>query len=421
MEDLRIHSEENKREKAILVGIDTGLYDAEESINELKLLADTAGADTVGEIIQSRPSPDTVTYVGSGKIEEINNLLAYTDADLLIFDDELTPIQQRNIENLTKVKVIDRTVLILDIFAKRARTREGRLQVELAQLQYKRTRLTGKGTSLSRLGGGIGTRGPGENKLETDRRHIQRRIAAIRREMKQIEKRRNELRERREKDGVETVVLVGYTNAGKSTLMNRLTDAGVLTEDRLFATLDPTSRALILPSGRKVMLIDTVGFIQRLPHNLVEAFHSTLEEATGADLILNICDASSPFCGDHLKVTEELLKELGAREIPVISVFNKSDLLTISEKEMLFRKPVQVEISALRGTGINELLEMIDSNLPKNRVRKTFLFPFENLSPAAELREDGTVYKEEYTENGLLLDIQCHKNLVGKYKEYIIN
>lgn len=419
MEELKATPEETK-EKAILIGIDTGKYDAEESIRELRLLADTAGAVTVGEIIQNRPSPDTVTYVGSGKIEEIKNLLAYTDADLLIFDDELSPIQQRNIENLTDTKVIDRTVLILDIFAGRARTKEGRLQVELAQLQYKRTRLTGKGTSLSRLGGGIGTRGPGENKLETDRRHINRRIASIRREMKQIEKRRNELRLRRKKDGVETVVLVGYTNAGKSTLMNRLTGAGVLTEDRLFATLDPTSRALELPSGRKVMLIDTVGFIQRLPHNLVEAFHSTLEETKDADLILNICDASSPYCGDHLKVTEDLLTELGAGEIPVISVFNKSDLLTESEKEMLFRKPNRVEISALRGTGINELLRKIDETLPRNRVRRTFLFPFSDFSPAAELRGDGTVFREEYREDGLLLDIQCHENLAGKYRKYIV-
>ena len=254
-------------------------------------------------------------------------LYKYEDIDLLIFDDELTPSQQRNIENYTGFRVIDRTTLILDIFAQRARSREGKLQVELAQLKYMLPRLVGKGTSLSRLGGGIGTRGPGESKLESDRRHIRRRIEAISEELKAVEKRRNQMRRHREKDGVETVVIVGYTNAGKSTLMNRLTDAGVLAENKLFATLDPTSRALSMPSGREVMLIDTVGLIRRLPHNLVEAFKSTLEEAACADVILNVCDASSPDCAEHLRITNELLSELGAADIPVVSVMNKSDLL----------------------------------------------------------------------------------------------
>lgn len=252
-----------KSERAVLCSVDTGRFDAEVSIDELEELCRTAGAEVVAKVIQVRPAPDAALFLGVGKLDEIKEFYKYEDIDLLIFDDELTPSQQRNIENYTGFRVIDRTTLILDIFAQRARSREGKLQVELAQLKYMLPRLVGKGTSLSRLGGGIGTRGPGESKLESDRRHIRRRIEAISEELKAVEKRRNQMRRRREKDGVETVVIVGYTNAGKSTLMNRLTDAGVLAENRLFATLDPTSRALSLPSGREVMLIDTVGLIRR--------------------------------------------------------------------------------------------------------------------------------------------------------------
>ena len=265
-----------KSERAVLCSVDTGRFDAEVSIDELEELCRTAGAEVVAKVIQVRPAPDAALFLGVGKLDEIKEFYKYEDIDLLIFDDELTPSQQRNIENYTGFRVIDRTTLILDIFAQRARSREGKLQVELAQLKYMLPRLVGKGTSLSSLGGGIGTRGPGESKLESDRRHIRRRIEAISEELKAVEKRRNQMRRRREKDGVETVVIVGYTNAGKSTLMNRLTDAGVLAENKLFATLDPTSRALSMPSGREVMLIDTVGLIRRLPHNLVEAFKSTL-------------------------------------------------------------------------------------------------------------------------------------------------
>lgn len=406
-----------KSERAVLCSVDTGRFDAEVSIDELEELCRTAGAEVVAKVIQVRPAPDAALFLGVGKLDEIKEFYKDEDIDLLIFDDELTPSQQRNIENYTGFRVIDRTTLILDIFAQRARSREGKLQVELAQLKYMLPRLVGKGTSLSRLGGGIGTRGPGESKLESDRRHIRRRIEAISEELKAVEKRRNQMRRRREKDGVETVVIVGYTNAGKSTLMNRLTDAGVLAENRLFATLDPTSRALSLPSGREVMLIDTVGLIRRLPHNLVEAFKSTLEEAACADVILNVCDASSPDCAEHLRVTNELLSELGAADIPVVSVMNKSDLLYDADSVMTLGD--SVFISALHGNGIDALLAAIDRALPPDRRRCVFLFPYDDMSPSSLVREDSTVFGEEYTENGLKIDALCSVKIANKLSKYV--
>lgn len=406
-----------KSERAVLCSVDTGRFDAEVSIDELEELCRTAGAEVVAKVIQVRPAPDAALFLGVGKLDEIKEFYKYEDIDLLIFDDELTPSQQRNIENYTGFRVIDRTTLILDIFAQRARSREGKLQVELAQLKYMLPRLVGKGTSLSRLGGGIGTRGPGESKLESDRRHIRRRIEAISEELKAVEKRRNQMRRRREKDGVETVVIVGYTNAGKSTLMNRLTDAGVLAENKLFATLDPTSRALSLPSGREVMLIDTVGLIRRLPHNLVEAFKSTLEEAACADVILNVCDASSPDCAEHLRVTNELLSELGAADIPVVSVMNKSDLLYDADSVMTLGD--SVFISALHGNGIDALLAAIDRALPPDRRRCVFLFPYDDMSPSSLVREDSTVFGEEYTENGLKIDALCSVKVANKLSKYV--
>lgn len=406
-----------KSERAVLCSVDTGRFDAEVSIDELEELCRTAGAEVVAKVIQVRPAPDAALFLGVGKLDEIKEFYKYEDIDLLIFDDELTPSQQRNIENYTGFRVIDRTTLILDIFAQRARSREGKLQVELAQLKYMLPRLVGKGTSLSRLGGGIGTRGPGESKLESDRRHIRRRIEAISEELKAVEKRRNQMRRRREKDGVETVVIVGYTNAGKSTLMNRLTDAGVLAENKLFATLDLTSRALSLPSGREVMLIDTVGLIRRLPHNLVEAFKSTLEEAACADVILNVCDASSPDCAEHLRVTNELLSELGAADIPVVSVMNKSDLLYDADSVMTLGD--SVFISALHGNGIDALLAAIDRALPPDRRRCVFLFPYDDMSPSSLVREDSTVFGEEYTENGLKIDALCSVKVANKLSKYV--
>ncbi len=411
---------ENKQEAetAVLVSVDTGDFDAEISIDELEELANTAGANVFAKVIQKRERPDSSLFIGTGKLQEIKELCNFNDIDLLIFDAELTPSQQRNIEKFTDVRVVDRTTLILDIFAARANSKEGKIQVELAQLKYSLPRLGGKGTQLSRLGGGIGTRGPGESKLESDRRHIRRRIDSLAQELKEIEKRRNGLRLRRSKDGIETVVIVGYTNAGKSTLMNKLTDAGVLAQDKLFATLDPTARALILPDGRKVMLIDTVGLVRRLPHNLVEAFKSTLEEAANADVILNVCDISSPECAEHLEVTKKLIDELDAQSTPMISVMNKCDLVNLDETISVIGQSVM--ISALDGSGVDNLLEAISKALPQTRKRVTLLFPFDKVGLVSKIRSDGIIFSENYTELGLNVDAIADIHLLDELKEYIL-
>ena len=312
--------------------------------------------------------------------------------------------------------MIDRTTLILDIFAQRARSKEGKLQVELAQLRYLLPRLSGQGTALSRLGGGIGTRGPGETKLETDRRHIRRRISSLKEQLKDVEAARGVIQRRRQKDGTVTVALVGYTNAGKSTLMNQLTQAGVLAEDKLFATLDPTARALKLPCGKTVMLIDTVGLIRRLPHHLVEAFKSTLEQAATADILLNVCDASSPEARDHLEVTNSLLNELGAAGHPIIPVLNKWD--AVENPEFAPRLPGAVRISALNGDGIDGLLAAIEENLPERTFPVELLLPFAKTGLAAKLREEGAVTSEEYVPEGLRVSAQVDERLYALVKEY---
>lgn len=406
-------------ETSVLVGLDTGDYDAEVSIDELEELAKTAGSKVLAKIIQKKEKPDPATYIGSGRLKEIRDFCRDNEADLIIFDCELSPSQQRNVENFTDVRVIDRTTLILDIFAARARSKEGRIQVELAQLKYSLPRLGGKGTELSRLGGGIGTRGPGETKLESDRRHIRRRIEALSAELKEIEKRRIRMRNRREKTGIESVAIVGYTNAGKSTLMNTLTNAGVLAQDKLFATLDPTARALTLPDGRQVMLIDTVGLVRRLPHELVEAFKSTLEEAAAAHVILNVCDASSPECSEHLEVTQKLLKELGCESTPVISVMNKCDLV-----DNIYDMPAigkTVMISALQGKGLDRLLKEIEKALPKNRSRAKVLIPFSLGAQAGRIRTEGVVISEEYTPDGILMDGIIPIFILEELKEFVIS
>ena len=405
-------------EQAILVSVDTGEFDCEISLDELEELSETAGAQVIARMVQKRPAPDPASYLGSGRLEELAEFCTTHTADLIIVDGEISPSQQRNIENATDVRVIDRTTLILDIFAARARSSEGKLQVELAQLKYTLPRLSGKGRELSRLGGGIGTRGPGETKLETDRRHIRGRINRLENELKELEKRRGLLRARRAKDGVETVAIVGYTNAGKSTLMNALTQAEVLVEDKLFATLDPTSRALVLPDGRRVMLIDTVGFIRRLPHNLVEAFKSTLEEAAVADVILNVCDASDPEYPNHIKVTDEILDSLGCKDKPVVYVYNKVD--KIGGAEPFRTEKNSVSISALEGRGFDRLLEAIAKALPPSRIRLKMLIPYSDGSAAAALRKDGVVHFEEYRENGIFLDITADVRLAEKYKSYCV-
>lgn len=411
---------ENKQEaeKAVLVAVDTGEYDCTSSLDELEELANTAGAEVVGFITQKRDKPDNATFLGSGRLEELAEFVENNEVDLVITDSELSPVQQRNVENAVKVRVIDRTTLILDIFAQRAQSNEGKLQVELAQLKYNLPRLIGQGSKLSRLGGGIGTRGPGETKLESDKRHIRRRIKNLEDELDELEKRRNLQRVRREKDRVETVVIVGYTNAGKSTLMNTLTQAGILAKDMLFATLDPTSRALSLPDGRKVMLIDTVGFIRRLPHNLVEAFKSTLEEAVCAKVILNVCDASDPECQEHIEVTEELLTQLGCVDKPIITVFNKCDIEG-ADTDIAGRENA-VKISAITGDGLDDLLNAISKALPPSRARVEMIIPYTDGGVAAVLRKDGVIFSEDYRENGLYFDILADVEIIDKYKEYCI-
>ena len=380
---------ENELTRAILAGVDTGEYDAEISMDELEELAETAGAVTVCRIIQKRPAIESATILGEGKIEELSAAAKDLDAQLIIFDMELSSSQIRNIEDITSVRVIDRTMLILDIFAGRAVTNEGKLQVELAQLKYRLPRLMGIGTSLSRLGGGIGTRGPGETQLETDRRHIRRRIDKLSDELKELEKRRDLSRRRRKKDSVCVGAIVGYTNAGKSTLLNALTGAGVLAEDKLFATLDLTSRAIELPDGRSFTLVDTVGLIRRLPHHLVEAFKSTLEEAASADIILHVCDASDP------EAREKLDYELPPAENTVM-------------------------ISAKNGTGFDELLKAISDNLTDKVSRMEMLIPYDKSGLAAALHSHGKVLSEEYLENGIAVTALVDKLHKYEYEEFVI-
>ncbi len=415
---MEFYENSQEPEVAVLVGIDMGLYNAQVSMDELEELARTAGAVVAAKIIQKRDKPDSATYVGSGRLEEIKSFTEANDVDLLIFDGELTPSQQRNIEDETDIRVIDRTTLILDIFAARARSNEGKIQVELAQLKYSLPRLGGKGAEMSRLGGGIGTRGPGESKLESDRRHIRRRIQSLQEELVQIAKRRENLRARREKDGVETVAIVGYTNAGKSTLMNTLTNAGVLAENKLFATLDPTSRALTLPDGRTVMLIDTVGLVRRLPHQLIDAFRSTLEEAANATVILNLCDASDECCTEHLNVTMNLLAALGCADKPIISVLNKCDLCGGS-----FVLPAQGEfvmISAKTGEGLGNLLAKIQLSLPPTRRKAELLIPYNEGGLVSYIREEGVLIKEEYRPDGIYVKAVVNVRFLDKHKDLII-
>ena len=406
------------KERALLVSVDTGDFDAEVSIDELEELSHTAGAEVLGKIIQKKDRPENATFVGLGKLAEIIAFCQNNDIDIIIVDSELTPSQQRNLEKMTGVRVIDRTMLILDIFAARARTSEGKLQVELAQLKYSLPRLSGQGTALSRLGGGIGTRGPGETKLESDKRHIRRRIQKLEEELKELEKRREMLRKRRRKDGVQTVAIVGYTNAGKSTLMNALTQAGVLAENKLFATLDPTSRGLTLPDGREVMLFDTVGLIRRLPHKLVEAFKSTLEVAAEATVILNVCDASDIHANEHLEVTKHLLNELGCQGKPVISVMNKCDLVGDIYSMPTFGKTVM--ISALQEKGFEELLKAIEKELPPTRRKAELLIPFKAGAVAARIRNEGAVEEEEYRPEGLYMKAIVDISLLDEIKDWII-
>lgn len=405
---MELYVNEERKQRALLVGVDTGDFDAEASMSELYELCKSAGAEPVANIMQKREKPNGATCIGTGKLEEIKEFCRNEKVDVLIFDCELTPVQLRNLEHETDIRTIDRTMLILDIFAIRARSNEGKLQVELAQLQYMKSRLTGKGIEMSRLGGGIGTRGPGETKLETDRRHIQRRIETLKAELNDIASRRQQRRSRRKKDGVVTTAIVGYTNAGKSTLMNTLTQAGVLSEDKLFATLDPTSRALKLPNGMSVMLIDTVGLVRRLPHHLVEAFKSTLEEAATADILLNVCDASSEEYKLHLEVTQNLLEQLECTA-PMITVLNKCDLAENTDD--IPRGKGYVQISAKTDMGIEKLLQAIQDNLPTPIKAFDVVIPYDQAALLARLRTEGTLQSEEYTADGIHINILLEQPL----------
>ena len=406
--------EEKHLTRAILIGADTGEYDAESSMDELSELAKTAGAEELARVLQKREAYEPATVIGEGKLAEVKELCGSLGAELLIFDCELTASQIRNVEDETDVRVIDRTMLILEIFAGRAVSREGKLQVELAQLKYRLPRLMGIGASLSRLGGGIGTRGPGETQLETDRRHIRRRIDKLSAELKELEERRGYARDRRKKDSVQVGAIVGYTNAGKSTLLNLLTGADVLAEDKLFATLDPTSRAIELPDGRSLLLVDTVGLIRRLPHHLVEAFKSTLEEAACADIIIHVCDVSDPEAAEKADVTLKTLADLGAAEIPVVTVLNKCDLLT----ENIPEDDSTVKISAKKAQGIDRLLKVVAANLPETAKRMKLLLPYDKAGFTAKLRENGKVFTEEYTETGVLVDALVDQMLIKQMSQY---
>jgi len=390
------------RERAVLVGLAAGMD--EDSLDELAALARAAGAEPVGRVVQSRSTPDPATFVGKGKVGQIHDLVHATGADAIILDDELSPGQLRNLEERLRVKVLDRTALILDIFALHARSGEGKLQVELAQLNYLLPRLRGWGEAMSRLGAGIGTRGPGETKLEVDRQHIRRRITKLRRDIANLSKSRRVKRARRERSEVPQVAMAGYTNAGKSTLMNALTDAGALVADQPFATLDPTTRRLALPQGRKATLSDTVGFVRKLPHDLVEAFKSTLEEVARADLILHVADATAIDLSGQMNAVREVLGEIDAAEIPEVLALNKWDLLDeIQRARVLRRHPDGVPVSALTREGVDGLIERVAQALPRPPVEVHLLVPFDRPEVVPRLYRKGQVVTTEDVPEGTLV------------------
>lgn len=391
-------------EKVILVGVSLfGQRDTEDSLKELCKLAETAGARAVGSVIQSRDQVHPGTYVGKGKIDEIKDLLWELDATGIICDDELSPVQMKNLQDELDVKVMDRTLVILDIFAARASSSEGKIQVELAQLKYRQTRLTGFGTSLSRLGGGIGTRGPGEKKLEVDRRLIKRRIAQLSRELKEVKRHREIVRGKRSRSRIPVAAIVGYTNAGKSTLLNRLTGADILAEDQLFATLDPTTRGFRLPGGQEILLTDTVGFIHKLPHHLIEAFKSTLEEAKYADLILHVVDASNPQMDIQMHTVYETLYHLEVRDKPVITVFNKQDQAAGEGTVRDFKADCTVKISAKTGEGLGALTRQIEAVLRQKKVLLERLCPYCEADSLQLIRRFGELEEEDYREDGVFV------------------
>ena len=401
-------------ERVVLVGVQTGENDnVEESLDELEELAGTAGAVTVGKIIQNREAVHPGTYIGKGKIEEVRALVYAMDATGIICDDELSPAQLNNLERELDCKVMDRTLLILDIFAARAVTSEGKIQVELAQLRYRAARLVGLRESLSRLGGGIGTRGPGEKKLETDRRLIRTRISALKQELAQVEKHRELIRANRARGNMKTAAIVGYTNAGKSTLLNKLTGSEVLSEDKLFATLDPTTRVLDLADGQQILLTDTVGFIHKLPHHLVEAFKSTLEEAKYADYIIHVVDASNPQAEMRMHVVYETLRELGVMGKKIITLFNKQDAPGAAGLRD-FKSDYSLKISARTGEGLSELNDLFQKLLAEELIYVERLFPYHEAGKIQLIREYGQLISEEYTDTGIAVKARVPKEIYPK-------
>lgn len=401
-------------EKVILLGVDVG-DDTKESMKELAELVDTAGAIVLDSIIQSRERIHPGTYLGKGKIEEVRERIERLDATGVVCDDELTPAQLRNLEDLLDTKVMDRTMVILDIFAKRATTSEGKIQVELAQLKFSAARLIGLRSSLSRLGGGIGTRGPGEKKLEMDRRLIHERISQLKAELKKVESHRELIRKSRDENLAFNVAIVGYTNAGKSTLLNKLTDANILAEDKLFATLDPTTRKLKLGSGQEILVTDTVGFIRKLPHHLIEAFKSTLEEAKYANLLVHMVDASNEEASSQMLVVYDTLRSLDVVDKDIITVFNKTDL--IKEGEELprdFHADKIIKMSAKTGEGIEDLKKTIENILQNQRVYLEHIFSYKDAGKIALIRKFGEIKSEEYTDDGILIKAYIPAEIFGK-------
>ena len=408
---------------AIIVGIaerGSDVPECERSLDELERLLDTAGGSVFARVIQVKDSFDPRTCIGSGKVKEISELCADNSIELVIFDFELTPAQIRNLEGDIggDVRVIDRSMLILDIFALHATSGEGKLQVELAQLRYSAPRLMGRGTELSRLGGGIGTRGPGESKLESDRRHMKEKIYALEKRLAEMEHNRAVMRAQRDRSGLPKIALVGYTNAGKSTLLNALTGAGVLSEDKLFATLDPTTRKLELPCGESVLLTDTVGFIRKLPHHLVKAFKSTLDEVVYADILLIVSDINDPEVGEHIEVTKSVIEDLGASDKPIIYVYNKCDML---------KEPISgvngddtVILSGVTGEGIDRLLNLVEETIHKFKKKYSILIPYSNQSVLSSLYDNYTVSNVEYVDDGISLEAILDERGRGMYSKYIV-
>lgn len=409
---------ENLEERAVLIAVNVDGDENEvfESLEELEELASTAGAKTVLKVIQNRHTHVPGTYLGKGKVQEIKESVHQYNINLLICDDELSSVQLKNLESELGIKVIDRTILILDIFAKHAHTKEGILQVELAQQRYRLSRLSGMGESMSRLGGGIGTRGPGEKKLETDRRYIRSRISILKAEMFKMKQSRDLLRDSRKKQGKPLVAIVGYTNAGKSTLLNRLTNAAVLEEDKLFATLDPTTRKLEMPAGTEVLLTDTVGFIRKLPHQLVEAFKSTLEESIFADILIHVVDASNPQVMTQMDVVYKTLTSLGAKDKTVITVFNKMDREAADGTLKDLQENDSVYISAKTGAGIDQLLELLDRVINSGMILVKTTIPYDQGSILQQIREYGQIIVETYENDGTYIEAYLEEALVNKFQ-----